>query len=168
MERQGLWCRLYVSNNQCPCTMRYKRYRTMSERRGGKQCDWSIQFTRRSLSTERAIKCVHLIKNGRKQPECGQPGYAVVCYTSHLPYTTRYILPDYVRGGRDENSAARQGQFQTRWPKQIFDRLKALGPLPSGVYPSGATRLGLSVWGLARLELAGERDHTIRYHIWKR
>ena len=117
MERQGLWCRLYVSNNQCPCTMRYKRYRTMSERRGGKQCDWSIQFTRRSLSTERAIKCVHLVKNGRKQPECGQPGYAVVCYTSHLPYTTRYILPDYVRGGRDENSAARQGQFQTRWPK---------------------------------------------------
>jgi hypothetical protein len=55
------------------------------------------------------------VSNRRKQPECGQPGYAVVWYTSHLPYTTRYMLPDYVRGG-DENSAARQTKVSLDGP----------------------------------------------------
>jgi hypothetical protein len=97
MERQGLRCRLYVSNNQSPCTMRYNVTGLCPKGGEEKQCDQSTQFNSKELFNGKGSK---MCPSGRKQPECGQPGYAVVCYTSHLPYTTRYILPDYVREGR--------------------------------------------------------------------
>ena len=74
-ERQGLWCRLYVSKQMSLQLCRY----TLPDyvREWGRE-QLRPEYPVHSL-TERTVKMCLSVSNHRKQPECGQPGYAVVC-----------------------------------------------------------------------------------------
>jgi hypothetical protein len=94
-------------------------------------------------STEKAIKCVYLLKRSQAT-ECGQPGYVIVVCTHPNPYAMRYILPDYVREEvtkivRPDNPRPVLADCIIGWLSGL--RHLGLGPL------SGVTRPGLPVWG---------------------